>query len=111
MGNASTPLEEHIFIATGRLHHGQFHGFVVIQGVLSNDPTSCSSFVHPGIGFVGNFKNGKPNGVGWRELLGGGWIFGELNEEGRFTGIKHHLLLFISVTRKNCQLSIKVSQK
>jgi len=86
VGHANGPFDDYVFIATGHLHHGRLDGFVVVQGVMSNDPTSCSSFVVPGLGFIGHFKSGKPHGVCWRELLGG-WIYGEVDEAGHFTGI------------------------
>ena len=80
-------MKDYVFSVTGRLHKGHLNGFVVIKGVVSNDPKRCSTFVHPGIGFLGHYKDGKPHGVCWRELLGGGWIYGEVNVEGLFTGI------------------------
>ena len=79
-------LKGYVFLATGRLHRGLFDGFVVVQGIVSNDPKRCSTFVLPGIGFLGNYQNGRPHGVCWRELLGGGWIYGEVNDDGLFTG-------------------------
>jgi len=78
--------EDYVFFATGRLHRGNFDGFVAVQGIVSNDPKRCSTFVHHGIGFLGHFKDGRPFGICWRELLGGGWLYGEVNEEGHFTG-------------------------
>ena len=75
-----------LFSATGRLHRGQLDGWVVMRGVVSNDPTSCSTFKADGLGFFGRFKNGKPHGVCWRELLGGGWLHGRVNDAGHFTG-------------------------
>ena len=66
---------------------GKFHGFVVINGILSNDPkSSCAPSVNPGLGFIGHFNDGIPVGVCWRELLGGAWIYGEVNKEGLFSG-------------------------
>ncbi len=60
---------------------------VVMNGILSNDPKSpCSGESTFGLGFVGNFINGVPSGVCWRELFGGSWIYGEVNQEGLFTG-------------------------
>ena len=79
-------LKRYVWIASGRLHRGRFDGFVVVQGIISNDPQNCGSFAVHGINFVGHFKAGKPHGVCWRELLGGGWIYGEVNKDGDFTG-------------------------
>ncbi len=88
-------LKEFAFVATGRLHRGCFEGFVVIQGILSNDPKGhCTNVVTPGIGFMGNFKSGKPHGVCWRELIGGSWIYGQVDDDGLFTG-KTFFTLFV----------------
>ena len=84
--DAGPATEEAVFNATGRLHRGSFEGPVVMQGIVSNDPASCSQFVGPGLGFFGHFKSSRPHGVCWRELLGGGWIYGHVNDEGLFTG-------------------------
>jgi hypothetical protein len=62
-------------------------GFVVVHGVLSNDwKWACAQTVTRGLGFVGHFKSGKPHGTCWRELVGGAWIYGEVDGEGHFTG-------------------------
>ncbi len=71
----------------GHLHKGRLEGFVVMQGMVSNDPKGlCSNYVLPGLGFLGHFKSGKAHGVCWRELLGRSWIHGKVNEDGHFTG-------------------------
>ena len=79
-------LQRYVWIANGRLHRGRFEGFVVVQGIISNDPQNCGSFAVHGLGFLGNYRAGKPHGVCWKELLGGGSIYGEVNQEGHFTG-------------------------
>jgi len=40
----------------------------------------------PGLGFVGEFRNGKPKGICWKGLIGGGWLYGEVDELGEFSG-------------------------
>jgi hypothetical protein len=74
---------------TGRLKSGKLHGLVVVEGTLSNDPNSehCTNTMFDGLGFVGQFENGTPTGVCWKELHGGSWIYGEVNTEGQFSGI------------------------
>ena len=74
-------------MASGRLRRGQLHGLIVLNGILSNDPQSyCKNEVVNGLGFVGHFKDGVPHGICWRGLVGGAWIYGQVNEEGHFTG-------------------------
>ena len=74
-------------IVSGRLRHGRLNGLVTINGIVSNDPkTSCSKNVSPGLGFIGQLKDGIPVGVCWRGLLGGSWIFGKVNKDGLFSG-------------------------
>jgi hypothetical protein len=68
-----------------------------MQGISSNDPKGhCTNVVTSGIGFMGNFKSGKPHGVCWRELIGGSWIYGQVDDDGLFTGknIFHFICLF-----------------
>jgi hypothetical protein len=88
---------------------------VVVQGIVSNDPKSyCSHLVAPGIGFVGHFKSGKPFGICWRELIGGGWIYGEVDQNGHFTGIKFKIALTLSVFKINYEFTsgpLKESKK
>ena len=84
-----SPFDRFLLVATGRLRQGRLHGFVVINGIISNDPKShCQNSILQGIGFIGHYKDGIPHGVCWRGLTGGAWIHGEVNEEGYFTGIK-----------------------
>ncbi len=39
-----------------------------------------------GLGFFGNYVDGIPEGFCWKQLRGGSWIYGEVNDEGHFTG-------------------------
>ena len=88
MTSNQSPYDQFLFVAKGRLRKGRLHGFVVINGILSNDPKShCQSSITKGLGFIGHYKDGIPHGVCWRGLVGGAWIYGEVNEEGLFTGI------------------------
>ncbi len=83
-----SPFDRYLIVASGRLRKGRLHGFVVINGVVSNDPkSSCQNSIFKGLGFVGHYKDGIPHGVCWKGLIGGAWIYGEVNEEGHFTGM------------------------
>ena len=96
MEDKESPFEKYVMIATGRLRRGRLHGFVVVNGVLSNDPESlCATRIVGGVGFVGNFRDGVPHGVCWRDLVGGASIYGEVDKEGLFTG-RFSIRCFIS---------------
>ena len=71
----------------GRLQHGQLHGMVLMNGILSNDPQSlCSRTVFSGLEFIGHYSHGQPRGICWKRLMGESWIYGEVDSEGEFTG-------------------------
>ncbi len=38
--------------------------------------------------FFGNHKNGKPHGVCWKVIKGGGCVVGRVDEDGELTGIR-----------------------
>ena len=58
-----------------------------MRGTLSNDPQSlCSQSSFEGNMFVGQYSNGIPKGTCWRGLLGGSWLYGEVDGRGEFTG-------------------------
>ena len=71
----------------GSLKNGKLHGLVQIYGKLTADPEGhCSSKLFKGLSFVGWFEEGKPVGPYWRELLGGTYLYGVVDENGEFTG-------------------------
>jgi hypothetical protein len=81
------PFNQFLLVAKGRLRLGRLHGFVVLNGIVSNDPKSyCHNSTVKGLGFVGHYKNGVPHGVCWKGLVGGAWIYGKVDEDGQFTG-------------------------
>jgi hypothetical protein len=41
-----------------------------------------------GASFVGHVVEGIPTGFCWKGLAGGSWIFGRVDDEGRFSGLK-----------------------
>ena len=48
-------LDNYLMYVYGRLRRGKLDGFVVVNGILSNDPASGCNFVATdGLGFVGN---------------------------------------------------------
>ena len=63
------------------------HGIVQNYGILSrNHEGRCSNIITPGLSFVGYFENGSPTGPCWRRLIGGSWLYGNLDENHEFTG-------------------------
>ena len=71
----------------GSIKNGKLHGLVQIYGKLTADPEGhCSSRLFKGLSFVGWFEEGKPVGPYWRELLGGTYLYGVVDENGEFTG-------------------------
>ena len=58
-----------------------------MYGILPMDPHGhCSEHLTPGLSFIGYYDNGQPKGPCWRQLVGGSWMYGILNENGEFTG-------------------------
>ena len=69
------------------LKNGKLHGMVQIYGILSrNFEGRCSDIMISGLSFVGHFENGSPVGPCWRQLVGGSWLYGTLNENQEFSG-------------------------
>ena len=69
------------------LKNGKLHGIVQIYGVLSrNVEGRCSDLIVSGLSFIGYFENGYPIGPCWRQLVGGSWLYGILDENHEFTG-------------------------
>ena len=69
------------------LKNGKLDGLVQIYGILPRNKVGhCSDIINAGLGFVGYFENGFPVGPVWRQLVGGSWLYGVLNENYEFTG-------------------------
>ena len=69
------------------LKNGKLDGLVQIYGILPrNHVGHCSDIITAGLGFVGYFENGFPVGPVWRQLVGGSWLYGVLDENYEFTG-------------------------
>ena len=73
------------FFLEGYLKGGSLHGLVRSFGV-SLRGGSCSSKLFPGLGFLCHYRSGRPRGVCWRQLIGGAWLYAEVDKAGEFTG-------------------------
>ena len=49
-------------------------------------PLSHGKIYSSDVSFIGRFKNGKPSGNFWYKMVGGGFMHGSFNEEGKATG-------------------------
>ena len=58
-----------------------------IYGILPLDLNGhCKGYHDNGLSFIGNYENGIPNGYCWRKLVGGAWMYGNVDKNGEFTG-------------------------
>ena len=74
-------------LITGQLKESKLHGFVKMYGAVSADPESlCASNIDPILSFIGYFEAGIPSGICWRGLIGGAWLYGQVDANGDFTG-------------------------
>ena len=72
----------------GKLKNGKLHGLIQTYGILSRDPIGqCPGSIFKGLSAIGWFENGTPVGVSWRQLVGGSWLYGNVDGNGEFTGI------------------------
>ena len=75
------------FVIQTQLHKSRIHGVIRIWGKIPADHNDdCKRRFEPGLGLICKYANGVPIGKCWRGLLGGAWIYGELAEDGEFTG-------------------------
>ena len=74
----------------GSLKNGKLNGLIQAFGIFTVDPYGhhCSKYASTGLSFVGWFKDGKPSGPCWRFLIGGSVLYGKVDENGDFTGLK-----------------------
>ena len=49
-------------------------------------PLHAQTIYSTDVSFLGRFKNGKPTGNFWLRLIGGGFIHGKFNDDGKATG-------------------------
>ena len=77
-------------IINGILRNGKLHGLVQMYGgVLPLDLNGyCKkvNFDSNSLSFIGHYENGMPIGTCWRRLVGGAWMYGNVNRSGKFTG-------------------------
>ena len=71
-----------------KLKHGMMSGLVTMYGKMPNEPSrTCLIECHEqGLGYFGHFENGKPVGAAWRGLIGNGWIYGKVDQQGDHSG-------------------------
>ena len=70
-----------------QLYKSKMHGIVRVWGKFPSDHMdNCESRIDSGLGLICKYSNGLPNGKSWKGLLGGAWIYGEMTEDGEFSG-------------------------
>ena len=73
----------------GLLKNGKLHGVAQMFGISSMNPNGrCAKSVEKGLSFIGYFEEGQIVGHCWRQLIGGSWMYGKLNDQSEFTGSK-----------------------
>ena len=71
----------------GKIKESKLNGVVRILGTIPNDPKdNCEENISSRLGFIGHFSNGIPTGYCWKGLFGGSFIYGKVNNQGRFSG-------------------------
>ena len=71
----------------GKMEGNYINGLIRIFGRVPVDKfRSCNWMITPGLSFIGRFEDGIPIGICWRGLIGGAWLYGEVDELGEFTG-------------------------
>ena len=70
-----------------KMEDNHINGLIRIFGKLPVDKFNpCHWKLESGLSFIGRFEDGIPTGVCWRGLIGGAWLYGEVDEIGEFTG-------------------------
>ena len=87
LNSIKAPNSTNQVILYGKLEDNKINSLTRMFGrvPVENDRT-CKSYVEPGLSFVGRIEDGIPVGVCWRGLIGGAWLYGEVDEIGEFTG-------------------------
>ena len=81
-----TSTNQQMFIHA-KLEHNNINGIIRIFGRVPGDRNRfCSCFLGHGISFCGSVEEGIPTGICWRGLVGGAWLYGNVNDVGEFTG-------------------------
>ena len=76
-------------LVMGRLKNGKLDGPVRMFGQMTADRKSTckeKDYLNTDLSFMGEYKDGKPNGYCWKGIHGGGFLYGLVNAEGDFTG-------------------------
>ena len=81
------PSWEYLMSIHAKMEDNYINGLIRIFGRAPVDKyKSCSNMIEPGLSFIGRFEDGIPTGICWRGLVGGAWLYGEVDEIGEFTG-------------------------
>ena len=72
---------EHFFLE-GHVKDGALHGFVRRFGMRFRE--GCGGKMFPGLGLLCHYRSGRPSGVCWQQLVGGPWLYGEVDKNGEF---------------------------
>ena len=81
------PKMKNTIVIHAKMEDNHINGLIRIFGRLPVDKyNSCHWKIESGLSFIGRFEDGIPTGVCWRGLIGGAWLYGEVDEIGEFTG-------------------------
>ena len=87
MGTLNIIIGSEKFRIQTKICKGKLHGLVRIWGKFPRDPNDdCETRIVKGLGLICKYANGVPSGKCWKGLLGGSWIYGEMEEDGEFSG-------------------------
>ena len=74
-------------VVHAKMEDNYINGLIRIFGRVPVDTLRpCNWMITPGLSFIGRFVDGIPTGICWRGLIGGAWLYGEVDELGEFTG-------------------------
>ena len=82
-----SPLWNGVFKIQTKLHKSKIHGMVRVWGKFPSDTKNyCGRYWEHGLGLICKYANGLPTGKCWKGLIGGAWIYGEMADDGEFSG-------------------------
>ena len=81
------PRMKNKMVIHAKMEDNHINGMIRIFGRLPVDKYNpCHWKLESGLSFIGRFEDGIPTGICWRGLIGGAWLYGEVDEIGEFTG-------------------------